>query len=58
MSAVADMRDDLRDLERRVVQHLDMRLQIRLALDQRSTIVWTTVMNSVAMIAVIAALRL
>lgn len=52
------MQDELEGLERRVVEHLDMRLRLRLARGELSTVVWVTVMNAVSITAVIAALRL
>jgi hypothetical protein len=49
---------DLRDLEHRLVEHLDMRIDVRMAASQRSTIAWVTAMNATMLSAVIAAIRL
>jgi hypothetical protein len=49
---------DLRDLEHRIIEHIDMRVDVRLAASQRATITWATVMNATVLGAVIAAIRL
>ena len=49
---------DLRDLEHRVIEHVDMRIDVRLARNQRSTIAWSVAMNATMLGAVIAAIRL
>lgn len=49
---------DLRDLEHRIIEHVDMRIDVRMAASQRSTIAWVTAMNATMLSAVIAAIRL
>jgi len=49
---------DLRDLEHRIIEHLEMRIDVRMAASQRSTIAWVTAMNATMLGAVIAAIRL
>ena len=51
-------KDDLRDLERRVTEHIDLRVDARLAANTRSTLGWSVAMNATMLGAVIAAMRL
>jgi hypothetical protein len=49
---------DLRDVERRVTEHIDLRVDARLASNMRSTLAWSVAMNATMLGAVIAAIRL
>jgi hypothetical protein len=49
---------DLREFEHRITEHIDMRVDVRLAATQRSTIGWMVAMNATMLTAVIAAVRL
>lgn len=49
---------DLRDLERRLTEHIDLRVDARLAANMRSTLAWSVAMNATMLGAVIAAIRL
>ena len=62
--AVAELRQematkaDLRDLERRLTEHIDLRVDVRLASNMRATLGWSVAMNATMLGAVIAAIRL
>lgn len=51
-------RADLRDLEHRLTEHIDVRVDARLAANMRSTLAWSVAMNATMLGAVIAAIRL
>lgn len=51
-------KDDLRDLKRRLTEHIDLRVDARLAANMRSTLGWLAAMNATMLGAVIAAIRL
>ena len=49
---------DLLDVERRLTDHIDLRVDARLASNTRTTIGWSVAMNATMLGAVIAAIRL
>ena len=49
---------DLRDVERRLTEHIDIRVDARLASNRRATLGWSVAMNATMLGAVIAAIRL
>lgn len=48
---------DLRELERRLTEHIDLHVDARLAASARSTLSWLAAMNATMLGAVIAAIR-